>query len=42
MRADLVAWADDPVTCAPADVTDLPVMLTVSDGRVVHRADSVS
>jgi len=36
--ADLVVWADDPVTCAPADVLELPVELTVVDGRIVHRA----
>ena len=36
--ADLVIWADDPVTCAPADVLELPVELTVVDGQIVHRA----
>ncbi len=41
LRADLVAWADDPVTCATADVTDLPVDLTVAGGRIVHRSGSV-
>lgn len=37
-RADLVLWADDPVAVTPADVVDLPVLATVVDGRVVHRA----
>jgi predicted amidohydrolase YtcJ len=41
MRADLVAWAEDPVTCAAGDITDLPVVLTASAGRIVHRADSL-
>jgi predicted amidohydrolase YtcJ len=36
--ADLVMWADDPVTCSPADVLALPVELTVAAGRIVHRA----
>jgi predicted amidohydrolase YtcJ len=35
-RADLVGWGDDPVTCPAADVTDLPVRLTILDGQVVH------
>jgi predicted amidohydrolase YtcJ len=42
MRADLVAWAGDPVTCSPGDITDLPVVLTASAGRIVHRADSIA
>jgi hypothetical protein len=37
--ADLVAWGDDVVEVAPEDVLDLPVHLTVVDGRVVHRRD---
>lgn len=37
--ADLVAWGDDIVECAPEDVTDLPVHLTVVAGRVVHQRD---
>lgn len=36
--ADLVMWQADPVEVAPADVIDLPVLLTVARGRVVHRA----
>lgn len=37
-RADLVGWAEDPVTCPVADVVELPVRFTVVDGEVVHRA----
>lgn len=37
--ADLVAWGDDPATCSPEDVVDLPVHLTVVGGTVVHQAD---
>jgi hypothetical protein len=37
--ADFVAWGDDIVQCAPEDVTDLPVQLTVVAGRVVHQSD---
>lgn len=40
MRADVVAWADDPVRCTPRDVLDLPVRLTVSAGDIVHRSAS--
>ena len=36
-RADLTAFADDPVDCDPDDLVDLPVLLTVVDGEVVHR-----
>ena len=35
--ADFVLWADDPVECAPAALVGLPVLLTVVDGRIVHR-----
>jgi len=38
-RADFVAWGLDPADCPPEDVTELPVLATVIDGRVVHRAD---
>nr|WP_240942449.1 amidohydrolase family protein [Planosporangium thailandense] len=38
MRADLVGWGDDPVTCSAADITDLPVRLTIVAGQVVHHA----
>ena len=37
--ADLVAWGDDIVQCAPEDVTDLPVHLTVVAGRVAHHKE---
>ena len=37
--ADLVAWGDDIAVVAPQDVIDLPVHLTVVDGRIAHRAD---
>jgi predicted amidohydrolase YtcJ len=37
--ADLVAWGDDITACAPEDVIDLPVHLTVVAGRVVHQRD---
>jgi hypothetical protein len=37
--ADFVAWGDDIVECAPEDVTDLPVQLTVVAGRVAHQSD---
>ncbi|MFT3872581.1 MAG: amidohydrolase [Nocardioides sp.] len=40
-RADVVAWADDIATCNPVDVPDLPVLLTVQAGRIVHRAPEV-
>lgn len=36
--ADLVLWQEDPVEVSTADVVELPVLLTVSRGRVVHRA----
>lgn len=38
-RADFVAWAQDPVKCRALDITELPVLATVVDGAVVHRAD---
>ena len=37
--ADLVMWQDDPSVVAPADVVDLPVLLTVARGKIVHRAE---
>ncbi len=37
-RADLTAFPDDPVECSGDLLVDLPVRLTVVDGRVVHRA----
>jgi predicted amidohydrolase YtcJ len=33
--ADLVLWGDDPVTCSPEDVIELPVLRTVVAGRTV-------
>ena len=36
--ADLTVFADDPVECDPDDLPELPVMLTVVDGEIVHRA----
>ena len=37
--ADLTVFADDPVACDPDDLPALPVVLTVVDGEIVHRAD---
>jgi predicted amidohydrolase YtcJ len=37
-RADLTAFAKDPVDCDPDELLTLPVCLTVVDGRIVHRA----
>jgi predicted amidohydrolase YtcJ len=36
--ADLTVFAADPVTCDPDDLSELPVVLTVVDGEIVHRA----
>lgn len=36
-RADLTAFALDPVTAGPQEVADAPVVLTMSGGRVTHR-----
>lgn len=38
-RADFVLWGDDPAQCPAEDVTELPVLATVVDGEIVHRAD---
>jgi predicted amidohydrolase YtcJ len=38
-RADLTAMAADPVDTPADDLLDLPVVLTVVDGQIVHRAD---
>jgi predicted amidohydrolase YtcJ len=35
--ADLSVFAEDPVECDPDALPDLPVVLTVVDGEVVHR-----
>ena len=36
--ADLTVFAEDPVECDPDELPDLPVVLTVVDGEIVHRA----
>ncbi|WP_431676780.1 amidohydrolase family protein [Kitasatospora sp. KL5] len=36
-RADLTAFADDPLTVAATDLADLPVLLTVLGGHPTHR-----
>ncbi|MEU6118612.1 amidohydrolase [Streptomyces sp. NPDC047117] len=36
-RADLTAFADDPLAVADTDLAALPVVLTVVDGRPTHR-----
>jgi predicted amidohydrolase YtcJ len=38
MRADLTAFAEDPADCDADDLPDLPVLMTVVGGRIVHRA----
>ncbi len=38
-RADFVAWGEDPVKCPAIDITELPILATVVDGKVVHRAE---
>ncbi|KQX47887.1 MULTISPECIES: amidohydrolase [unclassified Streptomyces] len=40
-RADLAVFAGDPLTTAATDLPDLPVLLTVLDGRITHRATGV-
>ena len=37
--ADLTVFADDPVECDPDELPELPVVLTVVDGQIVHRAN---
>jgi hypothetical protein len=37
-RADLTAFAADPVDCSADDLPELPVVLTVVDGAVVYSA----
>lgn len=36
-RADVVVWAADPVACPAQDVVELPVLMTIVDGQIVHR-----
>jgi predicted amidohydrolase YtcJ len=38
-RADLTAFAEDPVRVDPDDLINLPIPLTVVDGEIVHRED---
>ncbi|HET7742150.1 MAG TPA: amidohydrolase family protein, partial [Mycobacterium sp.] len=38
-RADLTAFAEDPVRVSADDLIDLPIPLTVVDGEIVHRED---
>ncbi|WP_369204028.1 amidohydrolase [Streptomyces sp. PU-14G] len=38
-RADLAAFAADPLTVPAAELVDVPVRMTVVDGRVVHEAE---
>ncbi|WP_018684154.1 amidohydrolase [Actinokineospora enzanensis] len=38
-RADLTVFAGDPLSCPARELADLPVALTVVDGRIAHRAD---
>ncbi|MET9677879.1 amidohydrolase [Streptomyces sp. NPDC006482] len=40
-RADLAVFAEDPVATAATELPDLPVLLTVLDGRITHRAAGV-
>ncbi|MGV9454530.1 amidohydrolase [Streptomyces sp. NPDC003635] len=37
-RADLTVFADDPLTTEATELADLPVLLTVVDGALTHRA----
>jgi predicted amidohydrolase YtcJ len=37
MRADITGFGADPVECAPDELPDLPVRLTIVDGEVVFR-----
>ena len=38
LRADITAFAADPVDTDPDELPDVPVRLTVVDGRVVFEA----
>ncbi|MEU9045039.1 MULTISPECIES: amidohydrolase [unclassified Kitasatospora] len=40
-RADLTVAAADPLTTPATELAELPVLLTVLDGRPTHRADSL-
>jgi hypothetical protein len=39
-RADLTAFAADPIDCDADTLIDLPVLMTIVDGQVVYCADS--
>jgi hypothetical protein len=39
-RADLTAFAADPVACAADALPGLPVLLTMVDGEIVHREEA--
>jgi predicted amidohydrolase YtcJ len=39
MQADLTCLGADPVACPPDELPDVPILLTVVDGEVVHRLD---
>ncbi|MGW0734071.1 amidohydrolase [Streptomyces sp. NPDC002851] len=41
-RADLTVFADDPLTTAATELTELPVLLTVVDGQPAYRAAELS
>jgi predicted amidohydrolase YtcJ len=36
--ADLTVWASDPVEASPDELPEVPIVMTVVDGRVVHEA----
>ncbi|WP_078871803.1 amidohydrolase family protein [Streptomyces sp. NRRL S-337] len=40
-RADLTVLADNPLTTPATDLPDLPVLLTILDGRPTHRDTSL-
>ncbi|MCF3135434.1 amidohydrolase family protein [Streptomyces olivochromogenes] len=40
-RADLTVFADSPLTTTATDLPELPVLLTVLDGRPTHRGAAV-
>jgi predicted amidohydrolase YtcJ len=39
-RADLTGFAADPVETEADDLVDLPVLMTIVDGRIVHEVGS--
>ncbi|MFC9796245.1 amidohydrolase [Streptomyces sp. NPDC127584] len=40
-RADLTVFADSPLTTPATDLPDLPILLTVLNGRITHRATGI-